>query len=304
MKNRRLELILRRTKAVFRIIPEGYGLRDKIILTLSIFYSLYRYLLNRLCCGSMRAFYYETISKRSPMRLGYYLWKDCLIKNRSGIFHCRAQVDDALIVSELYEVSMRHHFEKFKKGNFVDIGAHVGKYTVLVARQLQDRGTVVCIEAHPGNFNALKRNIQLNGLNNVIALNLACYSENGVVRLFQDSNLSSSGTCSCVEKFQGAHIMVEAKRLDDILKELKIDVVNLMKIDVEYAELEILKGAEELLSGSKVLKIIFEGGTNTLVEECTRLLEQKGYTVKDIGIPYYLAEPKLIPDQRKLEKEK
>jgi FkbM family methyltransferase len=233
------------------------------------------------------------------MRLCYYLWKDCLIKNRSGVFNCRAYVNDAVIVSEMHEPQLTHHFEKFRKGNFVDIGAHVGKYTVLVARQLQDRGAVVSIEAHPGNFNALKRNIELNGLTNVIAVNLACWSKNGHLRLFRDSSSTATSSYSVTKKFQGDHITIDAKTLDDILKELKIDIVNFMKIDIEGAEPEVLRGAEELLSQGKILKIIFEGDRKEIADECITLLEQRGYTVKAIEIGYYLAEPKLISGGQK-----
>ena len=147
MKNKRLELILGEAETTLRIIKEGARLRDKIVLFLSIFYSLYRYLLNKI--------------RRRSMRLCYYLWRDCLIKNCSGVFNCRAQLDDAVVVSDTYELQLRHYFEECKEGNFVDIGAHVGKYTVQVARQLQDRGMVVSIEAHPGNFDALTRNIEM-----------------------------------------------------------------------------------------------------------------------------------------------
>ncbi len=285
MKNKQLELILGVSETALRTIKEGARLRDKIVLFLSIFYSLYRYVLNKI--------------RRRSMRLCYYLWRDCLIKNRSGVFNSRAEVNDALIVSETHELQLRHYFEELKEGNFVDIGAHVGKYTVQVARQLQDRGMVISIEAHPGNFDALTTNIELNRLNNVIALNFACHSENGVVRLFQDSSSTATSAYSVIKKFGGDHISAETKRLDDILKELKIDAVNLMKIDVEGAEPEVLKGAEELLGKGKILKIIFEGGSKEIVDECTKVLNKKGYSVRDVEMGYCLAEPKQIPGLKK-----
>lgn len=290
MKNRGIEPIIDGAQAALKTIKEGARLRDKIVLFLSIFYSLYRYLLNKI--------------QRRSIRLCYYLWRDCLIKNRSGVFNCRAQVNDVLIVSEAHELQLRHYFEEIYEGNFVDIGAHVGKYTVQVARQLQDRGTVISIEAHPGNFSALTRNIELNGLNNIIALNIACYSENGVVKLFQDSSSTATSSYSVVKKFREDHILVEAKKLDDILKELKIDTVDFMKIDVEHAEPEVLKSAEELLEQGRILKIIFEGSRKEIVDECTKVLEQKGYTVRDIEIGYCLAEPKLISDSKKVRRPK
>ncbi|MEM2614637.1 MAG: FkbM family methyltransferase, partial [Nitrososphaerota archaeon] len=48
-----------------------------------------------------------------------------------------------------------------EKGVFVDVGAHIGKYTIMVARKLKD-GKVIAIEADPNNFKILKKNLILN----------------------------------------------------------------------------------------------------------------------------------------------
>ena len=264
---------------VFKVITEGSKLRDKIVLFLSIFYSLARYLLNKI--------------RYRSMRLCYYLLADVIIKNHLGMFYCRAQTNDALIVSETHEFPLRQFFEEIEEGIFVDIGAHVGKYTVQVARQLQDgRGKVISIEAHPGNYGILVKNIKLNNLTNVIALNVACWFENGKVKLYQDSESTTTAAYSAVETFQGDYVTVDTKKLDDILKEFKIDMVSFMKLDVEEAELEVLRGAEQLLRQNKILKIIFESHTQTMKEKCKSILEQCGYTLEYAGISYYLAEPK------------
>lgn len=264
---------------VLKVIKEGSRPKDKIVLFLSIFYSLARYLLNKIAGRSIR--------------LCYYSLTDVIIKNHLGMFYCRAQTNDALIVSETHEFPLRHFFEEIEEGIFVDIGAHIGKYTVQVARQLQDgRGKVISIEAHPGNYGILVKNIKLNNLTNVIALNVACWFENGKVKLYQDSESSTTAGYSAVETFQGDYATVDAKKLDDILKEFKIDMVSFMKLDVEEAEFEVLCGAEQLLRRNKNLKIIFESHTQTMKEKCKSILEQCGYTLEYAGISYYFAEPK------------
>ncbi len=264
---------------VLKVIKEGSRPKDKIVLFLSIFYSLARYLLNKIAGRSIR--------------LCYYSLTDVIIKNHLGIFYCRAQTNDALIVSETHEFPLRQFFKEIEEGIFVDIGAHVGKYTVQVARQLQDGwGRVISIEAHPGNYGILVKNIKLNNLTNVIALNVACWFENGKVKLYQDSESTTTAAYSAVETFQGDYVTVDTKKLDDILKEFKIDMVSFMKLDVEEAELEVLRGAEQLLRQNKILKIIFESHTQTMKEKCKSILEQCGYTLKYAGISYYLAEPK------------
>lgn len=278
MRNRRIELkYLGEAKTVLRIIPEGRKLSDKIILFLSIFYSLYCFSLNKILRGK-------------SMRLCYYLLRDCIIRNYHGLWLCRSKTNDPLIVGLRHEFDLREYFESIKTGVFIDVGAHIGKYTVQVARQLQDRGRVISIEAHPGNFSTLVKNIKLNNLANVIAVNKAAWSENRSLGIYTDSESTTTAAYSVVEEFQGDHVMVDAKRLDDIAKELRIDAASFMKLDVEGAEPQVLEGAEELLKRSDNLKIIFECSRETAKQKCKEILGKYGYAVKHVGLSYYLAE--------------
>jgi FkbM family methyltransferase len=50
-----------------------------------------------------------------------------------------------------------------KEGDMVvDIGAHIGRYTIIASKRVGANGKVIAIEANPSNFEMLKRNIQLN----------------------------------------------------------------------------------------------------------------------------------------------
>src|SRR5437763_1822635 len=69
----------------------------------------------------------------------------------------------------------------------VDIGAHIGLYTIISSKRVGFNGKVIAIEAHPENFEILNRNIQLNQLTNVIALNYAVYSEEERLKLYLPS---------------------------------------------------------------------------------------------------------------------
>jgi FkbM family methyltransferase len=61
----------------------------------------------------------------------------------------------------------------------VDVGA-----SVIASKQVGRSGKVVSIEADSGNFDVLNRNIQLNKLSNVVALNYAIYSEEKMIKLY------------------------------------------------------------------------------------------------------------------------
>lgn len=178
------------------------------------------------------AYYFLNNIRNPRMQLSYSLLRDCLIKNHSGLFHCRARTSDSQIVTEVFERPLRRYFDAFKAGTFVDVGAHVGKYTVQISRQVQNRGRVIAVEADIQNFEALVYNIKLNRLGNVTALNVACWDENSRIRLYRDSTCFGTGGYSAIERYQGDYLYTNAKKLDDILSELKVDVVDFMKVDI------------------------------------------------------------------------
>jgi 23S rRNA U2552 (ribose-2'-O)-methylase RlmE/FtsJ len=135
-----------------------------------------------------------------------------------------------------------------KEGDVViDIGAHMGRYTIIGAKRVGTKGKVVAIEANPSNFEMLNRNIKLNQLTNVISLNNAVYSKETKIKLYLPGE----------ELGHTTYNTVMSDRAD----------VNWVKIDVEGAEFEVLKGASNVLSKSKDIALLIEvhnlsGGTN------------------------------------------
>ena len=60
---------------------------------------------------------------------------------------------------------------------FVDVGANIGSYSLRIANYCKNKG--VAIEAHPENFMALRRNIQINNFTNVKTINKAVSDHKG-----------------------------------------------------------------------------------------------------------------------------
>jgi len=124
---------------------------------------------------------------------------------------------------------------------FIDIGAHVGKYALKVAKE-NPVSLVVAIEPGKLKFNALVDGIRRNNLKNVIPLNIAAWDSATRLKLRVYSTISTS---TAVDEFNGiGHLMriedVEARPLDDVVKELGLGRVDWVKIDVEGAELHVL----------------------------------------------------------------
>jgi FkbM family methyltransferase len=108
----------------------------------------------------------------------------------------------------------------------------------------------------------LKSNIKLNQLTNVIPLNYAAYSKETKINLYLPEvesgytiyNTIMSNRARTEDKF----VEVSANTLDYLLQLNEITDVNWVKIDVEGAEFEVLKGASNVLSKSKDIALLME----------------------------------------------
>lgn len=181
-------------------------------------------------------------------------------------FYCRNNKDDFKVMT-IHEDDIIERFLPKDGDTVVDIGAHIGLYTIISSKRVGFNGKVIAIEAHPENFEILNRNIQLNQLTNVIALNYAAYSEEERLKLYLPSGESGFTKYNTImpkfakrdEKF----VEVTANTLDKLLqsngiKTNGISAVSWIKIDVEGAEFEVLKGAHNVLSDSKDIAILIE----------------------------------------------
>jgi len=184
---------------------------------------------------------------------------------------------------EFKEAQHYHRFREASKGDvIVDVGAYVGAVTIRDAKKVGNRGLVVSIEPLPTNYQILKENIRLNGLENVIPLNLALANYNGTAQFNITENPEGSFLASLNTNDQlriCRVIDVPVKRLDDIAKELRVDKFDFIKIDAEGSELEILKGATKLLQGNDVHLAIACYHTAQEVENVSTHLIANGFKV-------------------------
>ncbi len=181
-------------------------------------------------------------------------------------FYCRNGEEFKMML--FHEWDVLEHFIPMEKDVVVDVGAHIGSYTIVSSKKVGQFGKVVAIEADPNNFDMLNQNIQLNKLTNVVSLNCAAYSKEDRLKLFlptsgktADSEFTKYNTIMS-QRAQGKQNFVEvsANTLDTLLKQNGINQenVNWIKIDVEGAELEVLKGSVETISRSKGIRLLIE----------------------------------------------
>ncbi|HET7644427.1 MAG TPA: FkbM family methyltransferase [Nitrososphaeraceae archaeon] len=177
--------------------------------------------------------------------------------------YCPATIEDFINMTTR-EQEIIEHFTPKKNDLVIDIGAHLGRYALISSNRVGREGKVITIEANPLILEKLKKNLELNQITNTIGLNYAVFSEKTKIKLFFPReglkntiyNTIMSDRSANSEKF----IEVNADTLDNILYTVGIDLedVNWIKIDVEGAELEVLKGSANTLAKSKDISILIE----------------------------------------------
>jgi FkbM family methyltransferase len=134
---------------------------------------------------------------------------------------------------------------------FVDVGANSGWYTLLAANAVGPTGRVIAIEASPTTFDQLKDNIDNNGLRNVRLVNEAVWSSQSLLPLFQgppSHSVISTVMSSFAERRRCAAAgQIRARPLSEILDASEIATLRILKIDVEGAEQEVIRGFEPVL---------------------------------------------------------
>jgi FkbM family methyltransferase len=137
---------------------------------------------------------------------------------------------------------------------FVDIGAHVGYYTVLAARRVSPGGLVFAFEPSPRNYELLLANVWRNELTNVVCFPWAVSDHMGFLDLFLDER--NTGDNRLFQGDRGPGVRVRAVALDTLPSiRPPIDVV---KIDVQGAEEAVIEGMKHLLSRSPNARITLE----------------------------------------------
>jgi FkbM family methyltransferase len=128
----------------------------------------------------------------------------------------------------------------------VDIGAHIGYYTLLFAKYVGPSGRVFAFEPLPANFELLERNVRLNELPYIQTFSQAIFSRNQEVALGVPDDLQHSGDASVYHGGGARQFRVSATTLDSFCDSanLRPDVV---KMDVEGAEYDVLMGAERMI---------------------------------------------------------
>jgi len=159
----------------------------------------------------------------------------------------------------------------------LDIGAHVGYYSRMASELVGENGRVVAFEPHPRNHATLLRNI--GSRKNVTPLQVALAESEGTAELHDYLMMSASGSLHYDESirdvqlshvseddiaprigadFQPQIYTVRTAPVDDLLAEIGVQSVDVVKMDIEGAEMGALRGMKQTIANSPKLALVME----------------------------------------------
>ena len=159
----------------------------------------------------------------------------------------------------------------------LDIGAAAGYYTLLSAKLVGNTGRVVSFEPDPNNLQFLRSHVEQYRLDQVTILPIALADETGTARFGGGTGTGTGRLCN------DGPTEVAVRRLDDVAAEMDLRPRHL-KIDVEGAEMAVLRGGQRLIE--KYRPTIFLSTHEKIVpgihRQCCELLLQWGYSLSPI----------------------
>jgi FkbM family methyltransferase len=204
--------------------------------------------------------------------------KELVIELRDGTkILCRPKGGDLSVIVELQGINY-YKFPKRKQGVVIDIGAHIGVFTLLASKYAE---RVFAFEPCPENFKILKRNIRLNSLSNVKAYQMAVAANKGEGDFYILKRSTVAHSLFNLKKDETEKVIKVRKiTLKDVIDENRIDSISFLKMDCEGCEYEVLvnlpkeyfiKIDEIALEshngyGDKVEKILRENGFKVIRE--------------------------------------
>lgn len=213
------------------------------------------------------------------------------------------RVSRELFVTGMWEPEEVHAIESLvtRGMTVIDVGANIGAHTLLLAKLVGVDGVVHAFEPTVA-YERLERNIQLNNLEPRVRLNKSAVgARGGFVKLYEckpgfEAYTSSGAPCES-DCWSGGYIQSPMISLDDYAQKVGVERVDLMKIDIEGAELDAFIGCADLFRRGAVQAILFEINKTCLrnnacmAESVLDYLKTAGFTIRTLdGIDYTEAD--------------
>ena len=219
---------------------------------------------------------------RSAVPLDTRVWTDIragLGKGLALYLDPRFEMDYA---SGKYEVHLQRALSAhLQPGSVVyDVGAHIGVVSMFASELVGSAGTIFAFEADPENAERIKTHAQRNDLSQIQVFSCVVWSSNGQLSFERASAQSSRNQGSVApmsDRIKKDTIVVEAISLDNFASGHLAPT--LIKIDVEGAEVDVLRGCDRILAQSHPT-VICEVHHSQAELHVRAWLSQRGYSLE------------------------
>lgn len=162
----------------------------------------------------------------------------------------------------------------------VDVGAHIGYFTLLISRLTGARGKVFALEPLPKNAVRLKEHLARNEcVHNTEVFQLAA-AEYNQKEEFLNYDIATIGRLSSLESSAAdksfCRIVVECRSLDRLIQDSGVKSLDFVKIDTEGAEFRVLKGMDNLLRIYRP-ELLIEMHNERIIKDIIDFLEDRRY---------------------------
>ena len=181
-----------------------------------------------------------------------------------------------------YEPNKQRELQaRVRPGDVVyDLGANAGYFSLVASILAGPEGHVVSFEPLPENVILLRRHLELNGIRNCRVVEAAVASREGIGR-FQSAHNLSMGHLSAGEEYGEGNIQVRVVTLDGLVGRGQIPPPSIVKCDVEGADLDALRGAEETLRRYHPV-ILLDKHSDEVQAACCDFLGDLGYVISSL----------------------
>lgn len=186
---------------------------------------------------------------------------------------------DQCILDEVFDQHAYGPDEAFKSGDVViDVGGHIGAFACLTARRVGPTGRVISCEPAPDNAALLRENLKRNGFSWAAAKETAVGDKAGFIELYVADQASDNPAANTVFPTEGRKaVRVPLTTLDALAAEEKLSRVDHLKLDIEGAELQALRGGEKTLAMTR--RIVMEVHPERVEpQEVLDLLTARGFS--------------------------
>jgi FkbM family methyltransferase len=221
----------------------------------------------------------------------------------AGGSRMRVRTDDligrVLAISGVWEPNVTAAFRRALAPGDVclDIGAHIGYYALLAARLVGPRGRVYAFEPSPENYQSLRVNVELNALRNVTTVELAVGEEERRAVLYEGAPYNTGVTTlspvlAAKDPTPGRETMVDVGPVTSVVPPEDLARVRVIKIDVEWHEIEVLRSLAPVFELGHGLSVLVEFTPHRdapdAASQLVALCEAHGFTVYRLRSGYSL----------------